>query len=92
MQKENEELKLAKENDRGVRAEILLKDELLQEAFTTLKENYKDEIIKTDIGDNEHRLNLLVHYKTLEKIENHLKEIVITGKLANEQLKSLKKF
>jgi len=92
MQKENEELKLAKENDRGVRAEILLKDELLQEAFTTLKENYKDEIIKTDIGDNEHRLNLLVHYKTLEKIEDHLKEIVITGKLANEQLKSLKKF
>ena len=70
----------------------MLKDELLQEAFTTLKENYKDEIIKTDIGDNEHRLNLLVHYKTLEKIENHLKEIVITGKLANEQLKSLKKF
>jgi len=92
MQKENEELKLAKENDRGVRAEILLKDELLQEAFTTLKENYKDEIIKTEIGDNEHRLNLLVHYKTLEKIEDHLKEIVITGKLANEQLKSLKKF
>jgi hypothetical protein len=92
MQKENEELKLAKENDRGVRAEILLKDELIQEAFTTLKENYKDEIIKTEIGDNEHRLNLLVHYKTLEKIEDHLKEIVITGKLANEQLKSLKKF
>ena len=53
MQKENEELKLAKENDRGVRAEILLKDELLQDAFTTIKENYNQSLYsQTNFSNN----------------------------------------
>ena len=39
----DDELKLAKENDRGIRAETLLKDDLIVEAFATLKENYQKE-------------------------------------------------
>lgn len=82
----SDELKLANENDRGARAETLLKDDLLQEAFNTLKNQYKDEIFKTSITDDEGRKHLWLSYNTIQKVEEHLQEIMLTGKLANEQL------
>lgn len=82
----SDELKLANENDRGARAETLLKDDLLQEAFNTLKNQYKDEIFKTSITDDDGRKHLWLSYNTIQKVEEHLQEIMLTGKLANEQL------
>jgi hypothetical protein len=82
----SDELKLANENDRGARVETLLKDDLLQEAFNTLKNQYKDEIFKTSITDDEGRKHLWLSYNTIQKVEEHLQEIMLTGKLANEQL------
>jgi len=82
----SDELKLANENDRGARAETLLKDDLLQEAFNTLKDQYKNEIFKTSIVDDEGRKHLWLSYNTIQKVEEHLQEVMLTGKLANEQL------
>jgi hypothetical protein len=82
----SDELKLANENDRGARAETLLKDDLLQEAFNTLKDQYKNEIFKTSITDDEGRKHLWLSYNTIQKVEEHLQEVMLTGKLANEQL------
>lgn len=87
----DEELRLAKENDKGVRAEVLLKDEIFREAIDTLKKTYTEEMFKTKISEEQKRLSLLVHFNTLESIEKHIKDVINTGKLANEQLKQLKK-
>tara|TARA_Y100000768_G_scaffold212507_1_gene160121 strand:+ start:1546 stop:1815 length:270 start_codon:yes stop_codon:yes gene_type:complete len=87
----DEELRLAKENDKGVRAEVLLKDEIFREAIDTLKKTYTEEMFKTKFSEEQKRLSLLVHFNTLESIEKHIKDVINTGKLANEQLKQLKK-
>lgn len=86
----DDELKLAKENDRGIRAETLLKDDLIIEAFATLKENYQKEIFKTKLNDDEGRKHLWLSYNTIEKVEKHLQEVMLTGKLANEQINNKK--
>lgn len=86
----DEELKLAKENDRGIRAEILLKDDLIKEAFSSLKESYQKEIFKTKFDDDEGRKHLWLSYNTIEKVEKHLQEVMLTGKLANEQINNKK--
>jgi len=59
---------------------------LLQEAFNTLKDQYKNEIFKTSITDDEGRKHLWLSYNTIQKVEEHLQEVMLTGKLANEQL------
>ena len=68
------------------RAEVLLNDPLLKQAFEDLLETYKNEIFNTNFADDEKRSSLWMAFNMLEKIRGHLQSIMESGKLAQKDL------
>jgi osmotically-inducible protein OsmY len=72
-----------------VRAEALLRNELLQEAFTTLEKRYTDEWRVTKVRDTDARERLWQAVNIVGKVRDHLATLVGNGKLAQRQLADL---
>jgi hypothetical protein len=85
-----EEQQLRYESDRGRRAQELLDDDLLKEAFNTLKEQLKNQWADSPVRDTEGREKLWLMLKLLESVEGHLSTVVTTGKMASIQLTEAK--
>ena len=83
--------KLETQLRRGKRAQVLLNDPLLKQAFEDLLETYKDEIFNTNFADDEKRRSLWMAYNMLDKIRGHLQTIMESGKLAQKDLELLNK-
>ena len=75
----------------GKRAQVLLNDPLLKQAFEDLLETYRQEIFNTNFADDEKRRSLWMAFNMLEKIRGHLQSIMESGKLAQQDLELLKK-
>ena len=75
----------------GKRAQVLLNDPLLKQAFEDLLETYKQEIFHTNFADDEKRRSLWMAYNMLDKIRGHLQTIMESGKLAQKDLELLNK-
>ena len=75
----------------GKRAQVLLNDPLLKQAFEDLLETYKNEIFNTNFADDEKRRSLWMAYNMLDKIRGHLQTIMESGKLAQKDLELLNK-
>ena len=75
----------------GKRAQVLLNDPLLKQAFEDLLETYKQEIFNTSFTDDDKRRSLRMAYNMLEKIKGHLITIMESGKLAQKDLELLNK-
>jgi len=75
----------------GKRAQVLLNDPLLKQAFEDLLETYKQEIFNTSFTDDDKRRSLWMAYNMLEKIKGHLITIMESGKLAQKDLELLNK-
>ena len=73
------------------RAEVLLNDPLLKQAFEDLLETYRQEIFNTNFADDEKRRSLWMAFNMLEKIRGHLQSIMESGKLAQQDLELLNK-
>jgi hypothetical protein len=73
------------------RAEVLLNDPLLKQAFKDLLETYRQEIFNTNFADDEKRRSLWMAFNMLEKIRGHLQTIMESGKLAQQDLELLNK-
>ena len=73
------------------RAEVLLNDPLLKQAFEDLLETYRQEIFNTNFADDEKRRSLWMAYNMLDKIRGHLQTIMESGKLAQKDLELLNK-
>ena len=73
------------------RAEVLLNDPLLKQAFEDLLETYRQEIFNTNFADDEKRRSLWMAFNMLEKIRGHLQSIMESGKLAQKDLELLNK-
>ena len=73
------------------RAEVLLNDPLLKQAFEDLLETYKNEIFNTNFADDEKRRSLWMAFNMLDKIRGHLQTIMESGKLAQKDLELLNK-
>ena len=73
------------------RAQELLIDPLLKQAFEDLLETYKQEIFHTSFADDEKRRSLWMAYNMLDKIRGHLQSIMESGKLAQQDLELLNK-
>ena len=73
------------------RAEVLLNDPLLKQAFEDLLETYRQEIFNTNFADDEKRRSLWMAFNMLEKIRGHLQTIMESGKLAQQDLELLNK-
>ena len=75
----------------GKRAEQLLNDPLLKQAFEDLLEIYKQEIFNTKFTENEQRTYLWVAYNLVDKIRGHLQSVMASGKLTQQELDQLNK-
>jgi hypothetical protein len=75
----------------GKRAQVLLNDPLLKQAFEDLLETYKQEIFYTSFADDEKRRSLWMAYNMVDKIRGHLQSIIESGKLAQKDLELLHK-
>ena len=84
-----DELKLNRERERGARAEALLRDDLLQEAFAVLEKRYVEEWRMTQFRDTDARERLWQAVNIVGKVRDHLAGVVNGGKLAQRQLDEL---
>jgi len=71
------------------RAQDLIDDELLGEAFRTLEDNYASAWRATLIDDVAGREKLFLAINIVGKVRDHLTAVVANGKLAQAELKEL---
>ncbi len=81
--------KLREDITRGAKAEQLLKNELLDEAFGRLEINYLDIIKNSDLTQVELRENAYKLIRSLSTLRGHLESVVETGKLASKTLEDV---
>ena len=83
--------KLGSEVSRGEKAKLLLDEPIIKEAFETLKKEFQEAILNTKHGEDAARTTLWQAYHLTDKVENHLRTVMETGKLAAQQINQLKK-
>ena len=71
---------------KGQKAELLLKNEILIEAFEKLEQEYLNIIKNSDIADVEIRENAYKLIRSLQLLQRHIETVVSTGKIALHQL------
>jgi hypothetical protein len=74
---------------KALRAQDLLDNELLTEAFATLEESYASAWRGTSIEDVAGREKLFLAINIVGKVRDHLNAAVANGKLAQAELKEL---
>lgn len=70
---------------RGTRAEQLLENDLLNEAFTKIRENLHQQFEQSSANDAEGREEAWKMLKVISEVERHLKSVVHTGKIAKKE-------
>ena len=79
--------KRTKELGRASQVKQILENELFKESFDSLKKIYSEALLeRTSVHESEAREKLWIAYQVLGKVEQHFKEILETGKLAEKQL------
>lgn len=76
---------------RGARAERLLSDELLQEAFSELTEAYTEAWRDTNYKDTDGRERLWQALQIVRKVKSHLEAVVNSGKVAQRELDEIQR-
>ena len=84
-----DESHLAVASARALRAQDLLDNELLTEAFRTLEDNYASAWRSTAIDDVQGREKLFLAINIVGKVRDHLNTTVANGKLAQAELADL---
>jgi hypothetical protein len=74
---------------RQARAQALMADELLQEAFARLEDRYIEEWRVTPFRDTDARERLWQAVNVLRKVKDHLAKIVGDGRLAQREIDDL---
>lgn len=77
------------ESAKGARAERLLSDELVAEAFEAIERDYLDAWKKTGARDTEARERLWQAYQIAGKVRTHLLSVAANGKLAQKELEEI---
>jgi len=80
---------LAAASGRALRAQELIDNELLAEAFKSLEENYSSAWRSTAIDDVQGREKLFLAINIVGKVRDHLHAAVVNGRLAQAELAEL---
>jgi 3-oxoacyl-[acyl-carrier-protein] synthase III len=89
---QNDQANRERELSRSSQARQLLGNKLFQESIDTLKKIYSEALLeKTGAKESETREKLWIAYNVVGKVEQHLKSILETGKLAEKQLDVFRK-
>jgi hypothetical protein len=83
------EEQLAADLSRSARAQALLSNDLLQDAFVRLEERYLEEWRVTQFRDTDARERLWQAINILRKVKDHLANIVAHGNLAQREIDQL---
>jgi hypothetical protein len=84
-----DESALERDAGKAVRAQALLDDEMLSEAFETLEKSYMSAWRGTAIDDVAGREKLFLAINIVGKVRDHLASIISNGKLAQAELTEL---
>jgi hypothetical protein len=84
-----DEIKLGEAAAKALRAQDLLDNELLAEAFRNLEDGYTAAWRATGIDEAGAREKLFLAINVVGKVRDHLTAIVVNGKLAQAELKEL---
>lgn len=84
-----DEHKLLAATGRAVRAQSLLENDLLAEAFKSLEESYTAAWRATTIDDLSGREKLFLAINIVGKVRDHLGSVVTNGRVAAAELKEL---
>lgn len=76
---------------RGERAQRLLEDEILLEAFATIEQEYTQQWLNSPARDQDGRERLFLMVKTLHRLQTELQTVVQTGQVAKHKLTLLEK-
>ena len=85
-----DEVALHIKQDRGARAEALLRDDLLQEAFKLLHAEYASEWVRTAPNDTAGRERLWQAVRIIGQVEHHLRRVAQDGRIASKDLSNIK--
>tara|TARA_R110002020_G_scaffold196346_2_gene397281 strand:+ start:752 stop:1048 length:297 start_codon:yes stop_codon:yes gene_type:complete len=89
---QKDQAKRSAETSRSYQAKQLLENKLFQESLDSLKKIYSEALLeKTGAKENDTREKLWIAYNVVGKVEQHLKSILETGKLAERQLDIFRK-
>tara|TARA_R100000426_G_scaffold71466_1_gene49717 strand:- start:5510 stop:5770 length:261 start_codon:yes stop_codon:yes gene_type:complete len=80
---------LEKDKARAEQAQALLRNEILQEAFKYLEEQYHEAWANSSIEQKEPREKVFMMLSTLKTVKQHIENVVANGKLADDQLNQL---
>ena len=86
----NQEAKLQQEVSQANKVKQLFENPLLKESFEKLKKLYAESLFNTGAKEQETREKLWLAYNVVGKVEQHIKEILDTGKLAKKQLEDFR--
>ena len=86
----DEQGKLHQEVSQSNKARQLLDNPLFKEALNELKKLYAESLFNTGAKETETREKLWLAYNVVGKVEQHIKEILDTGKLAKKQLEDFR--
>lgn len=75
--------------ERGTRAEALLRNEILREAFEYLEKEFVSAWKNSGVGDAENRERLYMLCQNLSALEGYIKSVIEDGKLARAALDEL---
>ena len=87
---DQEQGKLNQEVTQSNKAKEILENTLFQESFNKLKNLYSTSLLNTGSNEGETREKLWLAYQVLNKVEQHFKEILETGKLASKQMEDFR--
>jgi hypothetical protein len=93
MDEEVNEHQLLRDQERAARAQALLGNELLQEAFKTLEERYMRAWRDTGMSPNDThaRERLFQAVNIVGKVREHLERVIEGGKLAKRQIEDIER-
>ena len=80
---------LEKDKARAEQAQALLRNEILQEAFTYLEEQYHIAWANSSLDQKDPREKVFMMLTTLKAVKQHIENVVTDGKLADDTLNQL---
>lgn len=84
-----DEIKLNKDVTDGKRADLLLRDDTLRNAFFELEQSYIAKWRSTEVHAEKDREKLWLAVQVVGKVRDHLAKLVNNGKLAQRDLDEL---
>ena len=87
---DQEQAKLQQEVHQSNKAKDLFDNPLVKESFDKLKNLYSTSLLNTGANETDTREKLWLAYNIVGKVEQHLQEILDTGKLASKQLEDFR--